>query len=63
MISFPINLDLKNDEPMVEIITSQFNIDKYPTVIINNKKYAGVVKKKQMEGIICESLKSAEECK
>jgi len=62
VLVFPINLDLRNEEPMVEIVMAQFGITKYPTLVIDNKKYEGVVKKEQLQKIICNSLKSAEQC-
>ena len=62
VLIFPINLDLREEEPMVEIMMGQFNITKFPTTIIDNKKYEGVVKKEQMQNIICSSLKESENC-
>lgn len=62
VLVFPINLDLREEEPMVEIIRSHFNVTKYPTLIIDNKKYEGVIKSEQMKEIICSSLKKAPEC-
>jgi protein-disulfide isomerase len=47
---------------MVEIALTQFNITKHPTLIVDNKKYEGVVKKEQMQTIICSSLKNATPC-
>ena len=34
LLVFPINLDLKDDEPMVEAVMSLYDIDKYPTIVI-----------------------------
>ena len=62
MLVFPINLNLMNEEPMVEIVVNQFNIKKYPTLVINNNKYEGVVKQTQLQEIICTSLGDIEEC-
>ncbi len=62
VLIFPINFDMIEEEPMIEIAASQFNITKYPTLIINNKKYEGVVKKEQLQEIICESLPDSEPC-
>ena len=62
VLIFPINLDLINEEPMVEIAASQFEITKYPSIIINNKKYEGVVRKDQLQELICKSLKDSEHC-
>lgn len=58
VLVFPINLDLREAEPMVEIAISQFNISHFPTLIIDDKKYPGVVKKEQLQLIICDSLQN-----
>ncbi|HIG93368.1 MAG: hypothetical protein QT02_C0011G0031 [archaeon GW2011_AR9] len=62
VLVFPINLDLRQEEPMVEIAISQFNITKYPTIVVDNTKYEGVVKEDQLKEIICASLKQSPEC-
>jgi thiol-disulfide isomerase/thioredoxin len=62
VLVFPINLDLREEEPMVEIVMSQFNITKFPTIVTDNKKFEGVVGEAQMKEIICESLQNAPEC-
>ena len=62
VLIFPINLDLKNDEPMVEIAMLQFNVTKYPTLIIDTQKYEGVIKKDDLQEIICGSLHNASQC-
>ncbi len=62
VLIFPINLDLRDEEPMVEILISQFNITKYPTIIVDNKKYEGVVQREQLQKIICNSLGEGEAC-
>ncbi len=62
VLVFPINIDLREEEPMVEIVLSQFNVSKQPTIIVDNKKYEGVVKKDRLQTIICASLPDAPEC-
>lgn len=62
VLVFPINLDLRHEEPMVEVVMSQFKITKYPSLVIDNKKYEGVVKKGQLQKVICNSLKESEHC-
>ena len=62
VLVFPINLNLREEESLIEIMMTQFEIEKYPSLVINNKKYEGVVKKEQLQKIICSSLKDAEEC-
>ena len=62
VLVFPINLDLRKEEPMVEIAISQFNVTKYPTIVVDNTKYEGVVQQQQLKDIICASLKQSTEC-
>ncbi len=62
LLVFPLNLDLRDEEPMIEIIISQFNVTKYPTLIVDNKKYEGVISQDKLQPIICSSLKNATQC-
>ncbi|MEK6938931.1 MAG: conjugal transfer protein TraF [Nanoarchaeota archaeon] len=62
LLVFPINLDFRSQETMVEIVMNQFNITKYPTVVIDNKKYEGVVTQEQLQKIICQSLRASPNC-
>jgi len=62
VLIFPINLDFRSKEPMIEIAMAQFNVTKYPTIVIDDKKYEGVIKKEELEPIICKSLKESEYC-
>ena len=62
VLVFPINLDLRNEEPMIEITIKQFNLTKFPTMIIDNKKYEGVIPKEKMGELICNSLQNSSQC-
>jgi thiol-disulfide isomerase/thioredoxin len=62
VLVFPINLDFRDQETMVEIVVSQFNVTRYPTVVIDNNKYEGVVLRDQLQKIICNSLRSSPQC-
>lgn len=62
LLVFPVNLDLIEKEPMAKIIQSQYNVTQFPTLIIDNTKYEGVVDKDQMGEIICSSLREAPQC-
>ncbi len=63
VLIFPINLNLKDQEPMVEIVRSQFNITTYPTLIIDSRKYTGMVETEQLRSLICSSLQdNSPEC-
>lgn len=62
LLVFPINLDLAEHEPMAKIVQSQFNVTKFPTLIIDNTKFEGVVDKERMQEFICTSLREAPQC-
>src|SRR3989338_9450200 len=62
VLVFPINLDLREEESMVEIVRNQFNISKVPTIVLDNKKYEGVVQRDTLQKIICEKLPDLEQC-
>jgi len=62
VLVFPINLDLREEEAMVDVTALQFNVTKYPTIVIDDQKYEGVVRKEQLQGIICSSLENSEHC-
>jgi len=62
LLVFPVNLDLSDHEPMAKIIQSQYNITLFPTIVVDNTKYEGVVDTDQMKEIICSSLREAPQC-
>lgn len=62
LLVFPINLDLRDDEPMVEVMMSMYNITKYPSIVVEGEKYEGVIKKDEMGDIICSYLEDSEDC-
>jgi len=62
LLVFPINVDLKDEEPMVEIVMSLYEVDKVPSLVIEGEKYEGVIKKNDLQDIICANLDSSEEC-
>jgi hypothetical protein len=62
VLIFPINVDLKETEPMVKIATSMHDVQDLPTLIIEKEKYTGIVKKNDLQEIICDVLKTSPEC-
>lgn len=60
VLVFPINGDLRSDETMVRIMEGQYNVTTYPTIIIDQQKYEGVVSREKLGKIICSSLKQPE---
>jgi len=62
VLVFPLNMELKEQEPMVEIMTQQFNITTYPSLVIDDQKYEGMVSKDLLQNIICSSLNDSTHC-
>ncbi len=62
VLVFPINGDLREEEATVEIVINQYNITKVPSLIIDSQKYEGVIRQEELQGIICKTLRDAEQC-
>ena len=61
LLIFPIDVDYELNEPTVTILKSQYKVTTYPTLIIEGKKYEGIVNNKELKKIICDSFKHEEE--
>lgn len=59
LLVFPINVDLEKEEPFIKIMRSRYNITSYPSVVIQEKKYEGVVQKQELSKLICNAFKTA----
>ncbi len=57
VLIFPINLDFREQEPMIQIMMQQFNVTRYPTLVIDEVRYEGVLRDEELGRIICASLK------
>ena len=62
VLIFPINVELKNTEPMVQISTAMHKITTIPTLVIEEQKYTGIVKKNTLQSIICSELTYSDQC-
>lgn len=62
LLVFPINSDLEKDEEFIKILKIRYNITSYPTIIVNDDKYEGVVGKDELSRIICEESADKEKC-
>lgn len=51
---FPINTDLIEDESMVKILLSTYNVTKYPSVVIEDETYSDVLNLEEVQEVICE---------
>lgn len=57
LLVFPINVDLSEDESAIKFLLKNYNISTYPSVVIGDKVYSGVVAtKEELSKDICEGL-------
>ena len=59
---YPIDADIAGEEPVVGIVQARHNITIYPTIIVEEKKYEGVVGREDMKKIICTHLNETGLC-
>jgi len=60
ILIFPLNVDI--DEDLIYLLSLQYNVTKFPTIIVNDNKYEGVISKNELSRIICESSINKEKC-
>ena len=63
VLIFPINTDLKNEEPLVQTFLSLYNIQEYPSIVINGKTHNGLIYKEDLGELICEFQHFDQICK
>ncbi|MFH1641813.1 MAG: hypothetical protein ABIC04_02845 [Nanoarchaeota archaeon] len=61
LLVFPIDVDYEDNEPIIATLKNQYGITTYPTLIIEDEKYEGVINNKELKKIICLSYKYEEE--
>lgn len=57
LLVFPIDADYETNEPVITILKNQYKIITYPTLIVEDKKYEGIINNKALKKIICDSFK------
>ena len=62
LLIFPINTDLRESEDVIPVIMQIFDIKEYPSIIIDNRKFEGLVNKEDLGKLICASFKNEEKC-
>lgn len=55
VLIFPINMHLAKEDPVAHTLKEIYEVEEYPTVIIEGKKY-GMLSKEELEGLICEEI-------
>lgn len=62
LLVFPINTDLETQESSVKILKSRYNITELPSIVVENKKYSGVVDMESLSDIICSNFNNKTVC-
>ena len=53
LLVFPINVDMEKNEPFINILRTRYNITTYPSIVVKEKTYEGVVQKQDLSQLIC----------
>jgi hypothetical protein len=63
LLVFPMNVDLEDEESMLTILRSRYNVTTLPSVIIDDVRYEGVVERDELKQLICDAYRHPrEEC-
>lgn len=56
LLVFPIDVDLAEDEPIIGMVQSHFNVSQLPSIVVGNETFSGVVSRRELAPLICEGL-------
>ena len=62
LLIFPIDVDMEEKESMITILKTIYVIDQYPTIVIEDQKYEGIVDKQTLGTLICEEYSDKSIC-
>lgn len=54
LLVFPINTNFVKEEPMIKLLLTVYNVTEYPSIVIDDKVYKGIVSQEELHGILCE---------
>ena len=57
LLIFPIDADLKEEEPIISLLEAVYDVGSYPTLIIDERPYRRIVPKDELGKIICKLYK------
>ena len=55
---FTIDMTLTREEPMLKVLKNVYNIQQYPTIVVEEVPYTGVIEKEQLGQVICKLYKN-----
>lgn len=62
VLVFPIDVDLESSESLITILKVRYNITTYPSLVVSDEKYEGMLSKDELGEIICDSFIDKSQC-
>jgi hypothetical protein len=63
LLVFPIDSSMKDDEVAISLVEAKYGITRYPSIVIKDSKYEGLIPLERLENLICSSFKTSQpEC-
>jgi len=62
LLIFPIDIDLRDREPLIDLMEARYNVVNYPSIVVNDQRYEGIVQKEELGQIICDSFEDKSLC-
>lgn len=62
LLIFPIDVDMQEDEPLISMLVSKYDVTKFPTIIMDGAKHEGFIAKDDMSELICDSFNNTDLC-
>ena len=56
VLVFPIDTDLEEHEALITILKSRYNVTQYPSLVISDHKYEGLLVKEALGDILCDEF-------
>jgi len=62
VLVFPIDVDLELSESLITILKVRYDITTYPSLVVSDEKYEGMLSKDELGEIICDSFIDKSQC-
>ncbi len=62
LLVFPIDVDLEAKEPIIKILRKRYQVYNYPSIVVGDTKYEGVVEREKLGQIICSNFNDSSQC-
>lgn len=56
ILIFPINTDDAKTEPVIKMLLSSYDVQNFPTLVINDQRYEGMIYKEQLANILADEF-------